>query len=74
MPICSSGTQCPLYSAGPGVPQPQAKGPQGLEGLILSPIMHWRAFFILFHHFYTLNMIIFDIKMGLFLVYTACCD
>ena len=25
--------------------------PQGLEGKINSPIMYWRAFFILFHHF-----------------------
>ena len=33
-----------------GVLRPQAKG---LEGIISSPIMHWRAFFILFHHFYT---------------------
>ena len=34
-----------------GVPQPQAKGPQGQEGTITCPIVHWRAFFILFHHF-----------------------
>ena len=26
------------------------RDPQGLEGIIFSPIMHWRAFFILFHH------------------------
>ena len=25
------------------------RDPQGLEGIIFSPIMHWRAFFILFH-------------------------
>ena len=37
---------------------------QGLEGIISSPIMHWRAFFILFHHFYTE-------KTGYFLRITA---
>ena len=26
---------------------------QGLEGIISSPIMHWRVFFILPHHVYT---------------------
>ena len=37
----------------------QAKGPQGLEGLISYPIRHWRAFFILFHHFDTLKYDLF---------------
>ena len=27
--------------------------PQGLAGIISSPIMHWWTFFILLHHFYT---------------------
>ena len=31
---------------------------QGLEGIISSPIMHWRAFFISFHHFYTEKQVI----------------
>ena len=34
-----------------GGPAPTGQGtPRGLEGIISSPIMHWRAFFILFHH------------------------
>ena len=28
------------------------RGSKGLEGIISSSIMHWRAFFILFHHLY----------------------
>ena len=36
-----------------GVPVCRPRDSQGLEGIISSPIMHWRAFFILFHHFYT---------------------
>ena len=58
----------------PGVPHPQAKGPQGLEGLISSPTRQWRTFFFFFHHFDNLKYDYLDIKMGLFLVYTACCD
>ena len=28
------------------------RDPQGQEDIISTPKMHWRAFFILFHHFY----------------------
>ena len=45
-----------------GIPRPQAKGPQGLEGIISSPIMHWMAFFILFHHIYDQNVFILTIN------------
>ena len=29
------------------------RDPQGLAGIVSSPIMHKRAFFMLSHHFYT---------------------
>ena len=35
----------------------QAKRPQGLEGKITCPIVYWRAFFILFHHFCTHKLV-----------------
>ena len=39
---------------GPGGSQGRRpRDSKGLEGIISFPIMHWRAFFILFHHFYT---------------------
>ena len=34
------------------------RDPQGLEGTITCPIVHWRAFFILFHHFRCLKLFV----------------
>ena len=55
-----------------GSRSPRLRDPQGLEGTIICPIVHWRAFFILFHHFICLKLfVLLKVSRTISLTYAA---
>ena len=48
------------------------RDPRDLEGIITSQIVHWRAFFILFHHFRCLKLfVLLKVSRTISLTYAA---